>query len=94
VTQKFIVLDPTLEVEAARVERAPRPAQFSTLGLLDNGKPNSDKLLKKIAAMLVARYPNLRIHYYRKPGAYRPAPTALLDQVASECDAALVGIGD
>ena len=93
-TQKFIVLDPTLKVEAARVQRAPRPAHISSLGLLDNGKPNSDKLLKKITAMLVAHYPGLRIHYYRKPGAYRPAPTALLDQVASECDAVLVGIGD
>ncbi|MFL5656487.1 MAG: hypothetical protein ACJ8CB_20205 [Ktedonobacteraceae bacterium] len=92
--EKFIVLDPTLEVEVARVERAPRTAQISTLGLLDNGKPNSDKLLKKVAGMIAAQHPALKINYYRKPGAYRPAPTALLDQVASECDAALVGIGD
>jgi len=92
--QKFIVLDPTLQVEVARVERAPRPAHISTLGLLDNGKPNSDRLLQKVAALLAAQHPALKINYYRKPGAYRPAPSALLDQVAGECDAALVGIGD
>ena len=93
-TEPFIVLDPTLEVETTRRERAPRPQQFHNIGLLDNGKPNSDKLLKKVAAMLENRYPGVQINYYRKPGAYRPAPNVLLDKVADECDVALVGIGD
>lgn len=93
-TDKFIILDPTLEVETTRKERAPRPAAFHTIGLLDNGKPNSDKLLKKVAAMLETRYPGVQINYYRKFGAYRPAPNALLNRVAAECDVALVGIGD
>ncbi|GAC1568280.1 MAG: hypothetical protein NVS3B14_16980 [Ktedonobacteraceae bacterium] len=92
--EPFIVLDPTLEVETMRKERAPRPRAFQRVGLLDNGKPNSDKLLKKIAALLEARYPGVQINYYRKPGTYRPAPNALLDQVAAECDVALIGIGD
>ena len=93
-SDKFIVLDPTLEVETSRVERALRPSQIHTIGLLDNGKQNSDKLLQKLADMLVTQQPDLKINYYRKPGAYRPAPAALLDKVATECDAALVGIGD
>ncbi len=93
-TEPFIVLDPTVEVETVRRERAPRPQQFHTIGLLDNGKPNSDKLLKKVAAMLETRYRGVQVNYYRKPGAYRPAPNALLDRVATECDVALVGIGD
>jgi len=92
--EKLIVLDPTLEVQAAQIERAARPAQMHTLGLLDNGKPNSDKLLRQVATLLSERYPALEIKYYRKPGAYRPAPSALLDQVAAECDSAVVGIGD
>jgi hypothetical protein len=90
----YIVLDPTLEVETIRRERAPRPATFHTVGLLDNGKNNSDKVLKGVAALLEARYPGIEVRYYRKPGAYRPAPDALLDQVAAECDVALVGTGD
>ncbi len=90
----FIVLDPTLEVETQRRERAPRPKDIHTIGLLDNGKNNSAKLLRKVAEMLAERYPGVQVNYYRKPGAYRPAPDALLDQVASECDVAIVGIGD
>ncbi len=93
-TEPFIVLDPTLEVETTRRERAPRPQEFHTIGLLNNGKPNSDKLLKKVAAMLETRYPGVQINYYRKPGAYRSAPNALLDKIVEECDVAIVGIGD
>jgi hypothetical protein len=92
--EKFIVLDPTLEVQVPHIERAPRPAQIRTLGLLDNSKPNSDKVLQKVAALLAEQYPEIHIKYYRKPGAYRPAPTALIDQLVAECDSALVGIGD
>ena len=92
--EKIIILDPTLEVQTARVERAPRSGQVHTIGLLDNGKPNSDRLLNKVALLLSEQHPQVQVKYYRKPGAYRPAPAALLDQVVAECDTVLVGIGD
>jgi len=92
--EPFVVLDPTLEVEAAKVERAPRVAEVRRIGLLDNGKPNSEKVLQMVAAKVAEAYPGVQVTYYRKPGAYRPAPSALLDQVAEENDVALVGIGD
>ena len=92
--EPFVVLDPTLEVEAAKVERAPRVAEVKRIGLLDNGKPNSEKVLQMVAAKVAEAYPEVQVTYYRKPGAYRPAPSALLDQVAVENDVALVGIGD
>ena len=92
--EKLIVLDPTLEVEAPQTKRAARPPQIRTLGLLDNSKPNSGELLKKVAALVAEQYPAIQVKYYRKAGAYRPAPSALLDQMAAECDAALIGIGD
>jgi len=92
--EPFVVLDPTLEVEAAKVERAPRVAEVKRIGLLDNGKPNSEKVLQMVAAKVAEAYPGVQVPYYRKPGAYRPAPSALLDQVAEENDVALVGIGD
>ncbi len=92
--EKLVILDPTLEVQSARVERAPRSGQVHLLGLLDNGKPNSDRLLHKVAARLREQHPDVQVKYYRKPGAYRPAPAALIEQVAAECDSVLVGIGD
>ncbi|HEU5382099.1 MAG TPA: hypothetical protein VFV38_42325 [Ktedonobacteraceae bacterium] len=92
--EKFIILDPTLEVQSTLHARAPRSGQIHVLGLLDNGKPNSDRLLNKVATLLSEQYPALQVKYYRKPSAYRPAPPALIEQVVAECDSALVGIGD
>lgn len=93
-SEKLILLDPTLEMQIAPVQHALRSGQIHILGLVDNGKPNSDRLLKKVGALLLEQHPDLQIHYYCKPSAYRPAPAALLDQVVAECDSVLVGIGD
>ncbi len=92
--EPIIVLDPTLEVEAPKVERAARPREVRSIGLLDNGKPNSDKLLRMVVEKLAASYPGARINTYRKPSPYRPVPQAMLDQIVAENDVALVGIGD
>lgn len=92
--ESFIVLDPTLEVEAPKVERAARPREVRSIALLDNGKPNSDKLLRMIVEKLSASYPKASVNTYRKPSPYRPAPQTLLDQIAAENDIALAGIGD
>lgn len=93
-TNKFVVLDPTLEVVAEAHERANRPSGFKTIGLVDNGKANSDRLLQKVALRVKTVYPDVIIKTYHKPAASRPAPVAMLDQLADECDVAIVGIGD
>jgi hypothetical protein len=90
----MIILDPTLEVESTRVERASRSGEIHVLGLLDNGKPNADRVLHKVAEKLHRQHPGLQIRYYRKPGAYRPAPSALLEEVVAACDGVLIGVGD
>ncbi len=92
--EKFIVLDPTLEVEAPRVEMAKRPSRFQKVALLDNSKTNAEALLKKVAALLSEQQPDLEFKYYRKPDLSRPAPPLLLDQLAEECEVAIVGVGD
>lgn len=93
-SEKFTILDPTLEVQSTLHERAPRSGQIHILGLLDNGKPNSERLLHKVTAKLREQHPDIQVKYYRKTSAYRPAPAALIEQVATECDSVLVGIGD
>jgi hypothetical protein len=93
-SETLVILDPTLEVECAHGERASRSGEIHILGLLDNGKPNADRLLHKVADMLREQHPGLQIRYYRKSGAYRPASRALLEEVAAHCDSVLVGIGD
>ena len=87
VTKSGIVLPDT-------AKERPQEGEVLAVGpgkVLDNGKRNSDKLLRMVADKMLAQHPDVKINYYRKLGAYRPAPAALLDQVVAENDRPDVG---
>jgi hypothetical protein len=92
----FQVLDPTLEEEHREAVMAQRweTLEGKRLGLLINGKNNSDKLLEEMAALLGQSCRLGAVRAWRKPSAYRVAPKALLDEIAEQCDAVLTGVGD
>ncbi len=64
------------------------------IGMLDNHKHNSDKVLDRIQQRLSAQYSGVRFVRVKKPEAGKPAPGKLLEDLAAECDAVVNGIGD
>lgn len=88
-----VVLDPTGGVAEATTELAPRPASLTGLvvGYLDNGKPNSDRLLD----LLAARFPDVReVVRARKPNIGRVASPSMIEDLAARCDVVVTGVGD
>ena len=89
-----VLLDPT--AERAPVARAlqPRPASFDglTVGILDISKARGDVFLDRLAAKLGER--GIGVRRYKKPTFTRPAPTALVQQIAAECDLVVEGLAD
>ncbi len=89
-----VLLDPTSE--RAPVARAllARPASFEglTVGILDISKARGDVFLDRIAARLVER--GIGVKRYKKPTFTRPAPTALKQQIAAECNLVIEGLAD
>jgi hypothetical protein len=64
-----------------------------TVGFLSNSKTNADKVLEGVASGLLERYGIIpRLYAKRVPSI--SATDALLDQVAVECDAAVVAMLD
>ena len=90
------VLDPTNEPIKAAFDMAPRPEGLTglTLGLIDNGKKNSDYLIKKIAAMLDARYGVKIGRHVQKPSPSHGIAQDTAGELAEQADLALAGIGD
>ena len=90
------VLDPTNEPIKAAFDMAPRPEGLTglTLGLIDNGKKNSDYLMKKIAAMLNARYGVKTGRHVRKPSPSHGVVEDTAAELAKQADLVLAGIGD
>ena len=95
-SSSLTVLDPT-EAGAASLDAdlADLPSELSGVrfGVLDNGKPNSDRFLSLLADRFVAEGA-LLYGTLRKPSIGRLAPTALLEELVGACDLVVTGVGD
>lgn len=64
------------------------------IGLLDNHKHNSDAVLGRLQQRLAAKIEGAQFVRMKKPEAGKGAPKAMLDDLATRCDAVVNGIGD
>jgi hypothetical protein len=64
------------------------------VGLLDNSKPNADKLEERFAELLKERLGVAGVVVRRKLTAQQGAPKQYLDQLAAQADFVLSGLGD
>ena len=91
------LIDPTVSPVPYRYTIANRPANLDhpVVGLIDNGKPNADKVLSGVADRLAQTLDlTLERVEVRKPHASRVLPADQVDLIARRCHFALVGVGD
>jgi hypothetical protein len=94
--EKLKIFDPTIPAKVEQIDFVPRPESLNNLriGLVENAKFNSDKLLTKIAIILEKDY-GAKSHMIRRkhsPGV--PAHEEIINELASNCDVIISGIGD
>lgn len=91
----FALVDPTEQPAGLTIVLADRPGDLRglRLGLMENSKPNAAALLEEVAAFLRDELQPVAVHRYSVPGTL-PAPDAVLDQIAAECDLVIEAIGD
>lgn len=89
-----ILLDPGSERQPAQREPLPRPASIEglKLGLLDISKPRGDVFLDEVERLLSER--GVQVSRYSKPTFTRPAPDALRQRIAAECDLVVEALAD
>ena len=90
------IYDPTIEPKGRRIAYAPRPKSLAGLrvGLVDNSKFNSDQLLARIAGLLEHDYGAKAHVMRRKPSASAPASQEVIDELKTNCDVVVAGVGD
>ena len=71
-----------------------RKGSALVIGLLDNHKHNTDKILDRLQQRLSDRFGSVRFVRAKKPEAGRRAPKKILEDLAAECHAVVNGIGD
>ena len=94
----MIVLSPEgkAQTSAAKVAGLPQFTDLrgKVLGLLDNSKPNADKLAERFAELLIEKYGVASVITRRKLTAQQGAPKQYLDELAAQTDFVLSGLGD
>ncbi|HEY7220789.1 MAG TPA: hypothetical protein VH985_20615 [Candidatus Binatia bacterium] len=94
----MIVLSPEgkAQTSAPRVASLPKFTDLrgKVLGLLDNSKPNMDKLAERFAEQLKEKYGVAKVISRRKLTAQQGAPKEYLDELAAQADFILSGLGD
>ncbi len=90
------ILDPTTEAMAQSIAYAPRPASLEgkRVGLIENTKFNSDRLLAKIGDILKAEYDAAETRMWRKHNSSVPAHQEIIEELKRTCDVMVAGIGD
>lgn len=94
----MIVLSPEgkAQTSAAKVASIARFTDLrgKTMGVLDNSKPNADKLTERLAELLKERYGVANVITRRKLTAQQGAPKQYLEELAAQADFVLAGLGD
>ena len=92
----FEILDPTVEPRRQPLTYVPRPDSLKgkRIGLVENTKYNSDKLLQKIGEILRQEYGAAETRMWRKKNSSVPAHEEIIDALKRTCDVMVAGIGD
>lgn len=73
-----------------------RPTSLSgkRLGLLENSKANSDKVLHELGEILKQRYDLAEVRYFSKHHASLPTKPEVIQDILNQVDVLITGIGD
>ncbi len=95
-TNGLLVLDPTSESIPESAVIAPRPKSLNgtVVGLLANGKRNSDELLDMVHEVLADRFEFKGVIARNKGNASRPCPRDILEELADQCQVVITASGD
>ncbi|HYC48602.1 MAG TPA: hypothetical protein VED01_24265 [Burkholderiales bacterium] len=74
--------------------RTSRSESAFVIGLLDNHKHNTDRVLARLEQHFRHNFEGVRFVHAMKGDAGKGAGKALIDDLAAQCDAVVTGIGD
>ena len=91
------LVDPSgVELPAGDFRLNDRPASLEgkTLGLLENSKANSDKVLNELGRMLQEKYGFREVRMFSKHSASLPTKSETIEDMLNGVDVLITGVGD
>lgn len=81
------------QVEKITINPIPQMAGV-TIAILDNSKHNFRALMDRVAVVVGEKYPDVRWHIERKPGAAHPMADDIRDRILQTANVVFTGSGD
>ena len=93
-SSKVALLVPEGRVRVFPIAHPPRLSELEgkAIGFLQNGKPNADILLSRLAGLMQKKYGLSQVRMRAKPRVTEPAD--FIEALASECQGVVNAIGD
>jgi hypothetical protein len=90
------ILDPTVEPRQQPLTYVARPDSLrgKRIGLVENTKYNSDRLLQRIGDILVKEHGAASARMWRKRNSSVPAHDEIIDEARRGVDVVVAGVGD
>ena len=63
------------------------------IGIIDNGQANSTTMFQELAKLLQERFKPKEVIFRTKPTHMQGAPKAIMEEIATRCDAVITGLG-
>ncbi len=91
------LIDPTgrdMDPGEFRLTNRPEDLRGKTLGLLENSKANSDKVLKELGEILAQEFEFKDVLHFSKHNASLPTKPDVIKNILETCDILVIGVGD
>jgi hypothetical protein len=94
-TNDLPFIDPTAGGKRPRITLAPRPIDLAgkVVGMIDNSKEQADVILAAAGEVLQSRHGAAKVIILRKEHYSKPAPAAMIDELAREVQVAVAALG-
>ena len=83
-----------LAVGDFRLNDRPNSLEGKTLGLLENSKANSDKVLNELGRILQEKYGLKEVRMFNKHSASLPTKSEVIEDMLNGVDVLITGVGD
>jgi hypothetical protein len=92
---KMNFVDPTAGTASKSIPLAARPLDLrgKVVGVLDNTKEQADLILRTLGEGLREKYGVKEVIVRRKEHYSKPAPDAMIEEMAEQCDVVICALG-
>ena len=63
------------------------------IGIIDNGQANSTTMFQELAKLIQENFNTREVIFKTKPTHMQGAPKAIMEEIATRCDAVITGLG-